>query len=147
MSQEYVEIVRAATAPYTHNAEAIEHLARGDLAFLGLFDPEIEWDASRLADVVPDLAQVYRGHEGVQTYWRRWLEAWRDIEFDIQDVLDAGDEVVVLIHNQRQWGRHTGIVSEVRPFAMIYTFRDGRVVRWRAFPDQDEALKAAGLAE
>jgi ketosteroid isomerase-like protein len=145
MSKANVDIVRAATEAYTHNPQAIEHLARGELDFLAWFDPEIEWDASRLAGVVPDLAQVYHGHEGVQIYWRRWLEAWRDIEFDIQDVLDAGDEVLILIHNQRQWGRHTGIVSEIPPFAMIYTFRDGRVVRWRAFPDQADALKAVGL--
>jgi len=39
-------------------------------------------------------------------YWRRWFEAWKDLQFEIQDVLDAGDDVVVPIRNQRQWGRH-----------------------------------------
>ena len=36
--------------------------------------------------VVDDLTGVYRGHEGVRTYWRRWLQAWRDLEFEVQDV-------------------------------------------------------------
>jgi hypothetical protein len=51
---------------------------------------------------------------------------------------------VVLIRNQRQWGRYTGIVSELPPFALIYTFRDGKTVRCRIFPSHDKALEAVG---
>ena len=145
MSQEYVQIVRAATEA-VKNPEGIARLARGDFDF-SFIDPEIEWDASRAADVIPDLADVYWGYEGISTYWRRWLEAWRYMEFDVQDILDAGDEIVVLICNQRQWGRYTGIASEIPPFALIYPFRDGKVVRFRVFPDHDTALKAVGLEE
>src|SRR6476646_6795134 len=145
MSQENAELVRAATEA-VKNAEAIERLARGEFDF-SFIDAELEWDATGMMDVVPDLADVYWGHEGFRSYWRRWLEAWRYIEFDVQDVLDAGDEVVVLICNQRQWGRHTGIASELPPFALVYAFRDGKVVRFRAFPDHESALKAVGLAE
>jgi ketosteroid isomerase-like protein len=145
MSQENVEMVRAATET-AQTPEGLATLASGDFDF-ALLDPEIEWDASALTDLVPDLAEIYWGHEGVRTYWRRWLEAWRDLEFEVQDILDAGDDVVVLIRNQRQWGRHTGIATEAPPFALVYTFRDGKVVRWCAFSQQDQALKAVGLAE
>jgi hypothetical protein len=27
----------------------------------------------------------------------------------------------------------------------VFTMRDGKLVRWRAFPDHQSALKAAGL--
>ena len=146
MSQQYVEIVRAPTEA-VKNPEAIAGLARGELDFTSIIDPEVEWDSLGARDLVPDLADVYWGHEGVRTYWRRWLEAWRYIEFDIQDIVDAGDEIVVLICNQRQWGRHTGIVSELPPFALIFTFRDGKVVRFRFFADHGSALKAVGMAQ
>jgi ketosteroid isomerase-like protein len=145
VSQEYVEIVRAATEA-GNNPEGVARLARGDFDFT-FIDPEIEWDATGARDLVPDLADVYRGYEGVRTYWRRWFEAWRGLEFEVQDVLDAGDEIVVLIRNQRQWGRYTDIATELPPYALVYTFRDGKIVRWRAFPEQDEALKAVGLSE
>ena len=145
MSQENVEFVRAAMAVYQH-PEGIALLASGTLDF-ELIDPEIEWDASRLMDLIPDLAEVYRGHEGVRTYWRRWFEAWTDLEFEVQDVQGSGDEVVALIRNQRQWGRHTGICTEFPPWAMVFTFRDGKLTRWCVFPDHESALKAVGLAE
>jgi len=145
MSRENVEIVRAATEA-VKTPGGIAALSRGELDFT-FVDPEIEWDASQSEDLVPDLADVYWGHEGVRTYWRRWLDAWRDIQFEIQDVLDAGDDIVVLICNQRQWGRYTDIVSELPPFALIYTFRNGKIVRCRIFPNHDQALKAVGLDE
>jgi ketosteroid isomerase-like protein len=138
MSQENVEIVRTLLDGFAHR----QH----ERAF-ELYDPEIEWDASRMVVGLPDAAGVYHGHEGVRAYWRNWLSAWSDLDFELQDVLDAGDEVVALIRNQRQWGRHSGIVTEVQPYGLVFTIRDGKVVRWRAYPDQDSALEAAGLRE
>ena len=81
----------------------------------------------------------------MRTYWRRWFDAWKDLQFEVQAVLDAGEHVVVLIRNQHQWGRHSGIRTDFPPWAMVFTMRDGKLVRWRAFPDHRSALKAAGL--
>jgi ketosteroid isomerase-like protein len=135
MSQENVEIVRAL-------AEAFQH-RQHERAF-DFYDAEIEWDASR----APTDAGVYYGHEGVRTYWRRWLSAWSDLQFEIEDVRDAGDDqVVLLIRNQRQWGRHSGIETRVPPYGLVFTLRDGKVVRWCAYPGQRSALEAAGLRE
>ena len=138
MSQENFEIVRALADGFQHR----QH----ERAF-EFYDPEIEWDASRGADLVPDIAGVYHGHEGVRTYWRNWLSAWSDLQFEIQDVVDAGDDVVLLVRNQRQWGRQSGIATEMPPYGMVFTIRGGKVVRWRAYPDQESALEAAGLRE
>jgi ketosteroid isomerase-like protein len=138
MSQENVEIVRTLAEGFQRR----QH----ERAF-EFYDPEIEWDASNVGQLIPDLAGVYRGHEGVRTYWRRWLSAWSDLHFDIQDVVDAGDQVVLLVRNQRQWGRHSGIATEFPPYGMVFTIRDGKVIRWESFPDQESALEAAGLSE
>ena len=139
MSQENVEIVR----------QLLEMFAKREHEdVFGFYAPDIEWDASNVRRVgIDDLAGVYRGHDGVRTYWRRWLQAWSDLEFEVQDVLDAGDDVVVLIRNQRQWGRRSGIAVEMPPYGLVFTVRDGKVVRWRNFTDQESALEAAGLSE
>jgi ketosteroid isomerase-like protein len=145
MGQENVDVVRAALALYQH-PDGVALLASGDIDF-ELIDADIEWDASQLADMIPDIAEVYRGHEGVRTYWRRWFEAWKDLEFEVQDVREAGDEVLVLIASQRQWGRHSGICTELPPWAMVFTFRGRELVRWRTFPNHESALLALGLAD
>jgi ketosteroid isomerase-like protein len=138
MSQENVELVR----------RLLDLFAKGEHeAVFVLYDPEIEWDATNHAALVDDLSGIYRGHEGVRTYWRQWLQAWRDIEFEVEDVRDAGDEVVALIRNQRQWGRRSGIVTEMPPYGLVFTIRGGKVVRWCAYPDHRSALEAVGLSE
>jgi ketosteroid isomerase-like protein len=71
MSEENVELVR----------RLLDMFARRDHeGVFEFYDPDIEWDAknpSGLAGPLGDLEGVYRGHEGVRTYWRRWLEAWQ----------------------------------------------------------------------
>jgi ketosteroid isomerase-like protein len=136
MSQENVEIVRLLLTDFQQR----DHERAFDY-----YDPEIEWDATGIAEMVPDLAGIYHGHEGVRTYWRRWLSAWKDLEFELEDVRDGGDQVVALIRNQRQWGRHSGITTEIPSYALVFTFRDGKVIRWQSYPDQASGLKAAGL--
>jgi ketosteroid isomerase-like protein len=139
MSEQNVELVR----------RLLEMFARREHeAVFAFYDPDIEWDATYIRSRgFDDLAGVYHGHEGVRTYWRRWLQAWKDLEFEVEDVLDAGDEVVALIRNQRQWGRHSGIPVEMPPYGLVFTIRAGKVVRWRNFSDQESALEAAGLRE
>jgi len=138
MSQENVEIVRALAEGFQRR----QH----EQAFK-FYDPEIEWDASAVAEIFPEISGVYHGHEGVRAHWRNWLSAWSDLQFEIQNVVGAGDEVVLLICNQRQWGRHSGLEAEFAPYGMVFTFRSGKVIRWRMFPDQRSALEAAGLSE
>jgi len=110
------------------------------------YDPEIEWDSTGINEMNPDIAGVYHGHEGVRRYWRGWLEAWSDLDFDLDDVVASGDEVVALLSNQRQWGRHSGLETEFPPYGLVFTVKAGKVTRWRAYPTQEEALAAAGIA-
>ena len=139
MSRENVEIVRDLLVGFQRRdpGRAFE-----------VYDPDIEWDASGFEELIPDLAGVYRGHEGIRTYWRRWLSAWRDVQFEIQDVRDGkGGKVAALICNQRQVGRHSGIATEIPPYGIVFTIRGGTVMRWRVYPDHKSALEAAGLRE
>jgi hypothetical protein len=95
-------------------------------------------------EMVRAVMTAYRNHDGCV---RIGGGGWRDLEFEIQDVRDAGDDVVVLIHNQRQWGRHSGIRTELPPYAQVFTLCDAKLVHWRTFPDQESALEAVGLRE
>jgi ketosteroid isomerase-like protein len=142
MSRENVELVK----------RLLEMFARREHeAVFAFYDTDIEWDATNLGEGtvtgLTDLQGIYHGHEGVRTYWRRWLQAWADLEFEVHDVLDAGDDVVALIRNQRQWGRRSGIATDMPPYGLVFTIRDGKVIRWRVFSDERSALEATELSE
>ena len=134
MSAEDVELVRSLSDAFQR---------RDHEAVFGLYDTDIEWDSSRLQAVMPDAADVYRGHEGVRTYWRRWLSAWKDLQYTVEDVREVGGNVILFIRDQRQWGRHTGIETIFSDPAMVFTIADGKVVRCRLCPDHATALEVA----
>ena len=93
-----------------------------------------------------DAKGVYRGHEGVRQFWRTWLVAWRDLESRIEDIVAVGDEVAVFI-SQRQRGRTSGIWTDFPLYSMIWTFRDGKVVRLRYRASPEDARAELGLSD
>ena len=112
-------------------------------AWVELWDPEIEWDAS--THPLPDLAGVYHGIEPTLGWWRQWLAAWEAVSVEYE-LVEAGDRVVGLFH-QRMRGHHTGIDVVSGKYAMVFTFRDGLIVHARFYARRSDALEAVGLRE
>jgi ketosteroid isomerase-like protein len=125
----------------------LDKFRAGDHDVFEHYDPAIEWDARRSGEHVPAIANLYRRHEGVRAYWREWLTAWQPIEVFDYELRDAGDSVVALISGQRNRGRHSGIEVDVEPYALVFTLRDRKVVRWAFYSDQREGLEEAGVPE
>jgi ketosteroid isomerase-like protein len=139
MSHENTEIVR----------RVYEAAARRDAAtVLALYDPDIELDASQLgvAGLAGGNEAVYRGHDGLRRFFRGWHEAWTSIEYDFEELVDAGDEHVIAVVTRHARGRASGAEVE-RPFALVWTLRRGKVARVVWFLSRAEALEAVGLAE
>ena len=111
-----------------------------------LMSPVVEWDSTRMAEALPELAGIHRGPEGTRAFWGGWLSSWQDLRFDYE-LRGANEQVVALISNQRQWGRHSGVETEFQPYSWLYTLRDGRVVKGCWYPDHESALEAAGLSD
>jgi uncharacterized protein len=133
MSEQNVEIVR----------RMYEQTARGHPEVLyECFDPDVEWDTS--ATDLPE-AGVYRGHEGVKEYRRRFWGAWETPRNEPEEFIDAGDSVVVIARMGGR-GKGSGIDVEQR-FAMVWTLSEGKVTRVAVYQDRSEALAAAGLRE
>jgi ketosteroid isomerase-like protein len=103
-------------------------------------DPEIEWveDPQR-----PD-SHIYRGHGGVRASWERWLEGFDEYSFQIEEFVDCGDDVLVVSREQAQ-GASSGATVSSRHYAVI-AVRDGKLVRFREFYDEQAAQEAAGLS-
>ncbi len=93
----------------------------------------------------PDMETAFHGHEGYRRFWRYWLDAFGDIRWDPEEILDFGDKALVTT-TQSGHGSGSGVaVSE--PVFQLFTFRRGLVVRQEDFLDRSQALEAAGPSE
>jgi ketosteroid isomerase-like protein len=135
MSEESVETVRRA---YEAAAQ------RDGAAVIALYGPEVEWDISHAParDLLGE-PHVYRGHDGLRTFFRVWYEAWEYVEADLEELIDAGENVIS-VEQTRGRGRVSGIEVELPHFA-VWTIGDGRIDRVVWFATREEALEAAGL--
>ena len=132
MSQENVEIVRNGFDAWDrhHYEAAARH-----------FSPDVEIDAS---DRVLNPA-VYSGLDGAIRFRREIAEMWGEFHVEIEDVVSAGDEVVVLVRSRGK-GRASGAQVDSRA-AWVATVREQRITRLRLYRDRSRALEAVGLSE
>jgi ketosteroid isomerase-like protein len=126
MSQENVESFKRGTVAWN----------RGDYdAWIDGFAPELEWFA---------LMEVFRGHAGARQAWESFKgDMQLEVRFD--DVRDLGESVLAL-------GEMKGVGQSTRlnvgsELGQLATYRGGKVVTCRDFPNHAEALEAAGLRE
>jgi len=129
MSQENVEIVRRAWEAFARN---------DNVALFPVYHPEVEIHGGFTN-------QVYRGLNGAQEWADEWLAAFDQYRSEVEEWIDAGDDVIVVV---RSWGRGKRSAVEVEARAShVWTLREGRLWRLRTYETKDEALKAVGLEE
>ena len=131
MSEENVEIVRGIyTVPDGITGAASERLA-----------PDVKFD---FTSVYPD-RRILQGAEEVREF--RATGPWRDapIDFTPERFIDVDDEHVLVLVRVSVVGTESGIAVE-REAAHEFTLRDGLVVYFKVYGNQDDALEAAGLA-
>jgi ketosteroid isomerase-like protein len=89
----------------------------------------------------PDLPPVFHGHEGYLRLWRYWMDAFEDIRWDPEEIIDFGDRLLVATQ-QRGHGSGSGVAVSV-PVFQVFITRRGMVIRQEDFLDRAEALEAA----
>jgi uncharacterized protein len=104
-------------------------------------DPEIEWhEDPQRAD-----ASVHRGHGGVLESFERWFDQWDEYGYETEQVIDCGDDVLVVVREHGR-GAMSGTTVSARNYWVI-TIRDGKILRYREFYDEAAAHEAVGLSE
>jgi ketosteroid isomerase-like protein len=132
MSAENIEIVR----------RVYEAAARHDsAAVLALYDPEVEWDSSRLPEANLLGWRVIHGHDQLRKMFREWHEAWESFEDDCEELIDAGERVISVV-TRRGRGRASGAETTARRGG-VWTIREGKIARVVWFASVEEALEAA----
>ena len=83
---------------------------------------------------------TYRGYEGIEKYWAQWRAAVGQLHFKIEEILDAGNSVVVVARRQGR-GEHSGLEISDRVI-QVFQFEDGKCVRVHEYYDRAAALSA-----
>ena len=130
MSRENVDALRRNYAAFN----------RGDLdATMELFAPSAELSVI--------LGESYRGREAIRRFFENLREVVEDYRIEPEEFIDIGDEILVPLRVSGRF-RYTGLSDEIPgEMAHVLTFREGRIVRCRAYRDRGTALEAVGLSE
>ncbi len=132
MSQENVERVH----------RAIDAFNRRDVAaFLELMDSKVE----TATDLVSVEGHFYRGHSGARDWFRDLLAVFPDFHAEVLEARDHGDFVIALLRRSAH-GLDSGTPIEETVW-QASKWRNGRVLWWKVFATEAEALEAAGLRE
>jgi ketosteroid isomerase-like protein len=133
MSQENMELVRRFAAAFNQsNLDALCELTTPDFEFSPYLATLIE-------------RTIYRGHDGLRTYFADVDAAWGTIRVRLDEIRDLGEHVFSA-GELYGTGRSSGLEVAI-PLAWIGESRDGKIARIRSYVSRDEALNAVGLAE
>ena len=77
---------------------------------------------------------------------RYWLDAFEDIRWDPEEMLDFGGKQFLVTTQQTGHGSGSGVAVS-KPVFQLFTLRRGLVVRQEDFVDRSKALEAVGLRE
>ena len=105
---------------------------------LAAYDPDVEWDGTNLPD-----GKISHGLDAVVDHLVRWAEMWEIWEVELEDVIDAGQDRVVVFFQER--GRSKAGLDVDERHSELYLVRDGKIVYRKGFSDANEALVEAGL--
>lgn len=134
MSLENVETLRL----------GFEAFNRGDMdKVLDLVGPDPEWAPG----ILPLMGgKAIHGKDAVRRFLSEELwEAFDEFRAEPLSFEDLGDSVLARTRYVAH-GERSGLKVE-QAFFSLYTFRDGKIVRFRDFETRSEALEAAALSE
>ena len=114
----------------------------GDMeALIDVFDAEVEVHPALGAFLA---STVYRGHDGVATWYEETYEPWAELHAEPMRFIDAGEStVVVAALRARVPGGQVDVEAEL---AQVVTVRDGKIVRLDGYEEPDAAFAAVGVS-
>ena len=146
MSRENVELVRSLQPDELDLVEAFSagaaEMMSEDQRALFTDDFEVRFMSELFGDGGEVLAH---GRDGLTAMWQEWLTPWESYRLDVEEFIDAGDDVVVFVRVEARTKRD-GVLVQHAP-AAIWKVREGKVAAITFYLVRGEALAAAGLSE
>jgi ketosteroid isomerase-like protein len=133
MSEKNVEIVKV----------AYEAFASGGLdRWMEQFAEDVDY---RAVEGAPDDIGPIHGREALRAWLQDWIDTFDEFFFEPVKLIDAGEDTVVAVERYGGRAKLSGVATD-QTGAVVFTVRDGRIVRGREYPRLERALEAAGLS-
>jgi ketosteroid isomerase-like protein len=131
MSEENVEVVRRLYGLWPDRVLAAEEVLH----------PDVVIDVTRNV-LTPAL---HHGFDGFRRFLGQVQEEWENLQVEPEELIDAGDNVVAAV---RMSGKRRGskMKAEMEAFT-IWTFGEGKVLRYTSYRTKRQALISVGLWE
>jgi ketosteroid isomerase-like protein len=88
---------------------------------------------------------VSSGPDGLNAMWRDWLTPWASYRLDVDEFIDAGDDIVVFVRVEARTERD-GVLVHHSP-AAVWKIREGKVAAITFYLERAEALEAVRLSD
>jgi len=134
MSQENLELVRA----------LYRRLGQGDYFGATEFGEDLVF--ARHGKVLGLLEGEWHGVGEIRSAVLEYLRSWEDLRNELVEIREVDDDRVLVFERQVGRGRASGLVME-QEMASLFTLRDRKIIRWEAYWERADAVKAAGLSE
>jgi ketosteroid isomerase-like protein len=117
--------------------QGYEAMSRADLdGVMSLFAPDAVYDASDAG------LGTFEGEEAIRSFVEDWRRSWEDYRYENEEILDLGHGVVLSL--VRESGRLFGGKGRVEQRAAhLTTWTNGKIERFKHYPDPGEARAAA----
>jgi ketosteroid isomerase-like protein len=85
---------------------------------------------------------TYYGYEGFRKWIGQWTEAWAEERFELGDIVEVDESVLVVPAHVTGRGASSGLVID-QVFGWVYEWRDGRATKFHVYVTVEEAMEAA----
>jgi len=111
----------------------------------GAPNPVLDPDVQYVEDARWPGSGIYSGSEAVRARFAEYLDIFGPMRVTLRETFDLGDKVGLVLGTRGE-SVQTGLPFE-HDWAYLFTFRDGRIIEWRAYFDKSEALEAMGIGK
>ena len=99
-------------------------------------DFEMDWSNS-----IGPLKGVYTGRSQLRTFWTTFRDAWEEVRYEVEEVIEVDDSQLIAVNQLRMRGRGSGVDVEATG-AQLWKVAGGRPRSVKLYQSKAEALEA-----
>jgi ketosteroid isomerase-like protein len=107
------------------------------------FDPKVEFTRTGGGSDVLGYPTESRGIDGLWAALGAWTDEWSDVQAEAESFVEVEKRVLVLVRH-RGVGKRSGVKMD-HVDGWVFSISEGRIVRWDAYWNPDDAKRAVGL--